>query len=202
MILLSAGHYPESPGACFGTFCEHAEAVEWVNRIAFYLRHQIAVQVIPTGPLSEKVRTINDIHRLTPAALAVEVHFNSAGGMGAGSETLYCPPLLSSQPNIGMMAARIVQDAMGTIMSPNRGIKEGWYRQDKPGHVDYPGDVDGNEKPDYFLMCAPIALILEPEFIHRRDLIESKREVATRTIADALAKAAIVVGMHGHAAAI
>ena len=187
MILLSAGHYPAAPGACYGSFCEHAEAVEWVNRIAFHLRHEMEVQIIPTGPLTAKVREINDAHRRRPAHLAVEIHFNGdAAQQGKGSETLYCPGSVN-----GKRAAGIVQYHLAGIMLPDRGIKEGWYRQDRPGHVDYVGDVDGDEKIDYFLKATdPVALILEPEFIHNKQMIQAYRDLACVEIAFGLSLAA------------
>ena len=39
--------------------------------------------------------------------------------------------------------------ALAEIFPPSRGIKEGWYRQDFPGRVDYDGDVEGDEKRNF-----------------------------------------------------
>lgn len=190
MILLSAGHYPADPGACFGSFCEHAEAVRWVERIANEIvRIGYDVDLVPTGPLAVyadknlvggKVWWINERHKKTPIDIVVEVHFNSdSAHRGIGCETLYCPGSLK-----GQQAASILQAVMTPILSPGRGIKEGWYRQDKPGHVDYPGDVDGDEKIDCFLKATdPVALIIEPEFVHNKDVIAINRERACLAIA-------------------
>lgn len=212
MILLSAGHTPEAPGACAGSFCEHAEAMEWVKRIAWQLRHDMEVQVIPSAPLAiykrdangktvkdengrpivigGKVLEINDAHARRPAHLAVEIHFNSAPGhAGKGSETLYCPGSVK-----GKRAADIVQRRLGATMLPDRGVKEGWYRMDRPDHVDYVGDVDGDEKIDYFLKATdPIALIVEPEFIHNRQMIHAYRDLACVEIAFGINLAAAAI---------
>lgn len=186
MILLSAGHYPAAPGACFGDFCEHAEAVRWVGQTAVLIRQQMRVDIVPSGALAAKVAHINS-YRREPVLLACEIHFNSdPSHQGHGSETLYCPGSAKSR-----RAAEIVQSALGRVLPPDRGTKEGWYRMDKPGHEDYPGDVDGDEKPDYFLAATnPVALIVEPAFIHDRDLIERMRAEACEALATALLAAA------------
>lgn len=196
MILLSAGHYPESPGACWPArasgdtpvLCEHEEAMRWVNTIQYHIRNQMAVDIVPTGPLEKKVEIINEIARGNrPVLLVAEIHFNSCGGCGAkGSETLYCQGSVK-----GKRAAQTVQYRLGGIMLPDRGVKEGWYRMDKPGVVDYPGDVEGDEKIDYFLReTDPIALIIEPEFIHNRNMIHAYRDLACVEIALGLVQAA------------
>lgn len=186
MILLSAGHYPESPGACFFGWCEFEEAEKWVNIIAHFVREQTHVDIVPTGKLPKKVKWINEYPHWKPK-LAVEIHFNSSHGQkGDGFETLYCP---GSEK--GKTAAQIVNDSLVGIFPKNRGIKEGWYRMDRPGVEDYPGDIDGDEKPDYFLKATnPIALILEPEFIHNRALIETNRDAACKALAGSLLKVA------------
>ena len=190
MIVLSAGHTPDSPGACSGSFCEHAEAVEWVNRIAYQLRHDLQVQIVASGPLSQKVREINETHQRLPVQLAVEIHFNSdPQHAGHGSETLYCPGSAK-----GERAAQMVQRHLGSTMRPDRGVKEGWYRMDRPGHVDYPGDVEGDEKVDYFLRATkPVALIVEPEFIHNRRMILAYRDLACLEIAFGINRAVAAI---------
>jgi len=197
VILLSAGHFPQSPGACYGSFCEHAEAVQWVGLIGSeILNAGYAVDRVPTGPLAVfaereliggKVWWINERHKKTPVSLAVEIHFNSdAAHTSAGCETLYCPGSAK-----GQQAAGILQNVMAAIFKPDRGVKEGWYRMDRPGHLDYPGDVEGDEKIDYFLKATdPVALIVEPEFIYNEGLIAQRRELACRAIADAIIHAA------------
>ena len=185
MILLSAGHYPKEPGACFPdenrTWCEHEEATHWVTIIALYIRQQMGVAVVPSSWLGDKVKWINT-YRPVPVLVA-EVHFNSdISKKQKGCETLYCP-----RSKKGQAAAQIVQNAMSSIFPPSRGIKEGWYRQDSPGHVDYPGDVEGDEKVDYFLAkTKPVSLIIEPEFIYNRGVIEGVRDIGCEIIAKGL----------------
>lgn len=183
MIVLSAGHHPQATGASYNGRIEHEEAVRWVGRIASLLAPSHVVNIVPTGTLEQKVACINRWHQQTPVSIAVEIHFNSdPQHAGRGSETLYCPGSRG-----GLAAAKIMQDSLGPIFPPSRGVKEGWYRMDKPGHIDYPGDTDGDEKIDYFLKTTlPVSLIVEPEFIHRATEIDSFWVVGCEVIADAL----------------
>ena len=70
-ILVSAGHYPKKPGACFEGFCEHDEACRWASMLAAALDGHAVL--VPTGVLKEKIEFI----KLRQPTLAVEVHFNS-----------------------------------------------------------------------------------------------------------------------------
>lgn len=183
MIFLSAGHYPNSPGACFFDFCEHAEAFKWVTKISLLIRQQSHVATVPSGFLSEKIKWINEF-KSEPGDLAVEIHFNSNVDV-KGCETLYCPGSEKS-----MKAAEIIQAAMEPLFPPGRGIKEGWYRMDRPGHIDYPGDMNGDEKLDAFIKdTKPPAVIIEPDFISQRARIEQNRDSACLVLASAIIKA-------------
>ncbi len=181
MIILSAGHFPEDPGACFQGFCENGEAVLWVKLIHDCLSAAFPVVIAPSVWLGDKVRWIND-YRPKPKLVA-EIHFNSdASRKGKGSETLYYPRSIK-----GQKIAQIVQDSVASFFPPNRGIKEGWYRMDKPGHIDYPGDVEGDEKVDYYLKKTNYpAIIVEPEFIHNKTTILAARDETCEVIAHAL----------------
>jgi hypothetical protein len=137
----------------------------WTHNVANYLQNladrRVDVFLAPTGGLRNKVRAINAEH----CDLAIEIHFNACGNCGAsGCETLYFPGSTK-----GKAAAEIMQQALVDAMgNRDRGVKEGWYKMDRPGVVDWYGDEDGDEMPDYFLKatnCA--ALILEPEFIEK-----------------------------------
>jgi hypothetical protein len=58
---------------------------------------------------------------------------------------------------------------------PSRGIKEGWYRMNK------------ENGPDFFLDKSKCpAVILEPEFVHRSELIVKNREVTINQLSEAL----------------
>lgn len=189
MIYLSAGHYPESPGACHNDFCEYDEAAKWVVLLQKLLQPRTTVLMVPADKLTAKVAFINKTPT-KPGDLAIEIHFNSdVSKKQHGSETLYCPGSVK-----GERAALIVQNALSSLLGPNRGAKEGWYQMDKPGHKDYPGDVEGDEVPDYFLAKTNcVALILEPEFIYNRLAIESLRDVVCEVLADAIIEAANAV---------
>lgn len=169
MILVSAGHRPEARGACYQGFCEWDEATQWASTIVHHLRRDALL--VPTGHLQGKVKFIND-HNPT---VAIEVHFNSArdrsgNPVGAGSETLYMPGSAK-----GRYCAEIVQRTMAGIFQPDRGVKEGWYQ------------ADPANGPIFFLKrTACPALIIEPEFIHRQEVIQSNREAACHAVADAL----------------
>lgn len=173
MILLSAGHNPSSPGACYNGFCEYEEASKWVDILKTLLQQRTNVDIVPTGSLSQKISWING-YKEKPVDLAVEIHFNSdESKQQRGSETLYAPGSIK-----GQRAARIVQDAMSSLLGPNRGAKEGWYRMIRP--------PDPAAIPDAFLAKTnPVALILEPEFIYNRIVIESLRTVACEVLCDA-----------------
>lgn len=184
MIALSAGHYPEKPGACWppesARWCEHDLAVHWVDQVALIVRQQVSVQVVPPGWLGDKVRFIN---ALPACKLAVEVHFNSnASAKARGSETLFCPG-----SNRGARAAEAVQRLIGVVFPPDRGAKPGWHRMDRPGHVDYVGDVEGDEHVDYFLAkTQPVALIVEPEFIFNVKTLQDLELSGCRALAEGI----------------
>ena len=167
MILVSAGHHAAAQGARAHGRTEWPEAMRWQEDILHTLGHRAGP--VPTGLMRDKVKFINQ----SGPDLAIEIHFNSAkvGGkhVGRGSETLYKPGNDRSKH-----AATIIQAYLGDVFPPNRGAKEGWYRMDRPGVTDYQGDVEGDEKIDYFLRetnCPSI--IIEPEFIHRHDVIDA-----------------------------
>ena len=189
MILLSAGHEPNAKGASYNGFNEHDEATIWVQTIYDIISAGDLYQcsIVPTGSLTDKVKWINS---QSDAQLIVEIHFNSDESKRQhGSETLYMP---GSEK--GKWAAEIVQAEMAGLFPPSRGVKEGWYRMDKPGHVDYKGDVEGDEAIDYLLRATkPVALIIEPEFIYNREIIETKANAACVALAAAFVHVAEVL---------
>lgn len=182
-VALSAGHNPRAKGASNGEgFNEYDEAIKWVAYLVELFQANPAVEVVevPTGSLSSKIRFINQQKDI---GLAIEIHFNSCASVKAkGSETLYHPGSYR-----GRKAATIIQRSVASLMPPNRGIKAGWYRMDRPGIEDYAGDVPGDETIDAFLRdtyCP--ALILEPEFIQNKSAIESSRDICCDVIYEAI----------------
>lgn len=175
MIFISAGHYPEKPGACFGDFCEHAEAVKWVNEIVGIL--DTNCMIVPIGTLKQKVEYINNYYAEGVVSICIEIHFNSAKSdgkhIGKGSECLYMP-----ESQRGAYLAKGIQDALveGEAFR-DRGIKEGWYRMNR------------KNGPDYFLSKTKYyAAIIEPEFIQHVKRIEDNREATCGRIAAVLLK--------------
>lgn len=171
MLLVSAGHHPSKPGACYKSFCEHDEAVRWVDEICDQLGEQRCVKV-PPGVLRDKVRFINNRH---PVA-AVEIHFNSAvdsegNHVGSGALCLHYP---GSQT--GMSLATRIQQGLEPIFGRHwNGVMEGWYR------------MDPKFGPDFFLarISCP-SVIIEPEFIHHKELLQGNRYQACFAIAQSL----------------
>lgn len=181
MIFISAGHHPERKGARFKNYCEHDEAKIWVSELIGLLGDR--AKVVPTGLLKQKVEFINR----NKAELAIEVHFNSYKkwddrnkdgivdedeliAQGKGCETLYFPG-----SKLGKILADEVNAAMAQIFFPDRGVKEGWFRMKK------------DTVADYFLAKTNCpAIIIEPEFIHRIDIIQKNRTAACAGIASTL----------------
>ena len=80
----------------------------------------------------------------------------------------------------------MIQDSMSVIYR-DRCIQEGWFRADKPGRIDYVGDVDGDEKPLAFMSPPRFpSVIIEPEFIFNQAVIEATRNDACELIAKAI----------------
>jgi len=181
MILVSAGHHALAKGATWQNWNEYDEAKTWRDDIVHTLEHHAAP--VPSGLLRDKVKFINQVD----PALAIEIHFNSAKNMrghhvGSGCESLYKP-----EDHRSRHAAQQLQMAMAEVFQPSRGAKEGWYRMDFPGRVDYHGDVDGDEKIDYFLRATNCpAVILEPEFIHRMKIVHTGKGLCCLAICNAL----------------
>lgn len=181
MILVSAGHHEGAQGASWNGFTEWPEAMEWRQQLVGFLGEDVGAAV-PSGLLKDKVEYIN----ASPAVCAIEIHFNSAKingkHVGRGCETLFYPGSFR-----GRELASYAHQSLSTFFHPNRGLKEGWYRMDAPGTVDYHGDVDGDEVIDYFLRATHCpAIIIEPDFIHNMEQIQRKRAGTCRHMADNL----------------
>ena len=176
-VAVSAGHYPDSVGACHEGFCEYPETEIWQGLLACALAAKgIEVyKVDPTG-LGKKVSSLNAQN----CALAIEIHFNACGGCGAsGAETLYYPGSVK-----GKHAAELVQVRLCAAMgNRDRGVKEGWYQ------------MNPAKGPDYFLRTTNCtALIVEPEFVDHPDKIKSKRAPACNAMAEGIVDALAALG--------
>jgi hypothetical protein len=172
LVAISAGHNPEAKGATASNkhidgkpISEYDVTVPWAAELLRQIAEVETVEhlylrgmEVKTGKLGYKVEQINK----AKADLAIEIHFN-AGAKTNGVETLFAPDSKN-----GLNCAKVIHEHYAHVMdNKNRGIKEGWYKMDQPGRVDYEGDVDGDEKPDYFLAKTRMtALILEPEFMY------------------------------------
>ena len=178
---LSVAHYPKKAGARFRGFSEHYESMVWVLLVQRALESLgVEVVIAPIGELKGKVAWLNKQH----VDVALEIHFNgSVNPEVNGSETLYYPG-----SKRGKRFASIVHSSYEIFMcNKDRGVKEGWYRMDRPFVADYPGDKEGDEMPDYFLKKTNCpALILEPDFISQIQNISEKRFTACVKIAEGI----------------
>lgn len=174
-VFIAPGHYPEAPGAGFEGFYEHDEALRWVDVITRSDPDERVFVRVPGLTLREKALFINKRCH-TERDIAVELHFNSFVDehnqhRGSGSVTLYYPGSSASEK-----LARACQKVLAAHFPPDRGVVAGWYRGDE------------RRGPYYFLAkTACPAVILEPEFVHHRDLIQSKRAEVAQALAAALA---------------
>jgi len=170
MIFLSAGHYPNQPGACYNGFCEHDEAVRWVDLIQSHMG-MLDSLVIPTGTVNEKASWSN-IRK--PLAL-VEVHFNSVAGpdkTASGFLTMYQPDNPAS-----LALATTLHIAMDAYNGYDRGRWVGYYRLDESKGLTFL--LDKSTVP---------TVIIEPEFIHNVKEIVRVRELTCKRIAESLIK--------------
>lgn len=169
MIFLSAGHYPSAPGAKWERFVEHDEAIVW--RDMLYQGLNTRAISVPTGVLRSKVDFINE--RTLDGDIAVEIHFNAArdannNPIGRGCETLYYPG-----SKRGESIATTIQKVMAEFFPPDRGVKEGWYR------------MDPSRGADFFLAKTKCtAIIIEPEFVHRANVINDNREAVVNKLVE------------------
>ncbi|MDX1351553.1 MAG: N-acetylmuramoyl-L-alanine amidase [Thiomicrorhabdus sp.] len=171
MILISAGHYPEKPGACYKGFCEFDEANRWVDEIIKYLPEDVALKV-PPNTLKHKVAFINARN----PTIAVEIHFNAAvdstgKNVGSGALCLHYPDSVSGFK----YASEIHKPLVDLFGSHWDGVMEGYYRMNKKFGVDF-----------FLAKTKCPAVIVEPEFIHRKEKIIENRAEACKRIAHTL----------------
>ena len=174
MIIIFAGHHPQKPGACFNGFCEHDEALRWLDLMREMMpAHDLTIG--PVGTLKEKTQFVNERKPL----LAVDLHFNAAprkedgSYQGAGSMTLYYP----GSPK-GKLAAEATQAHVGVVFTPDLGAREGYYR------------LDPKRGADWFLARTTwTSLIVEPEYIHNKAAITGGREAGAVALCQGLSGA-------------
>ena len=184
MILISAGHHQTKAGACFEDFCEFDEAARWAKLIVEMIGDDKAL-LVPFGVLKDKVAFINE---RAQNSIAIEIHFNSAKvwedldkdgvvdegevrNIGKGAMTLHYPKSAK-----GIELAINVQEAVQPIFGKSwKGVMEGYYRMNPKFGVDY-----------FLAKTKCPSIIVEPEFIHRKEVIQKNREVACFNIAEVL----------------
>lgn len=184
MILISAGHHPTKPGACFENFCEFDEASRWAKLIIKHIGEEKGL-LVPFGFLKNKVAFINERAK---NSIAIEIHFNSAKiwedlnndgivnegemkNVGRGALTLYYPKSIN-----GLRLAKDAQNSIEPLYGRHwNGVMEGYYRMNPKFGVDY-----------FLAKTHCPSIIVEPEFIHHKEKIHEHREVACFNIAQAL----------------
>ena len=166
-VFISAGHFPQRPGACWRGFCEYDEADKWVKEIGLAMHEEFATQV-PPGAIKSKVEYIRA--RAVPGDVVVEIHFGYSVGehpSGRGCIAMHTPYDEESRE-----LARVCLRAVSRYFAPSLGVTEGWYR----GRPDF--------GPHFLLGSLEIpAVLLEPQFIHHREEIQRKRAACCEAIA-------------------
>lgn len=188
-VFVSAGHNPAQVGAVFKdsnnkVYTEYQHTSRYAAALVSALTAiKVPVVSVPASSLSGKIAFINKTAK--PGDIAIEIHFNSSpSGKGKGCETLYSPKSVKGEA----LAKRVQGAIVKAIPSmTDRGVKEGWYKMDVPGRVDFPGDVNGDEIPDAFLAnTKPVAVIVEPYFMSEVEGILSNVDLIARAIASAV----------------
>lgn len=166
-IYLSAGHNPDAQGATYNGVSEYDLTPKWAKAVFTILTNDgYPCKLVPTGSLTSKVAFIN---RGGIPTLALEIHFNS-NIEAHGSACLHYP---GSKKGIELATNILTEFEKNAIFQPNRGPKEGWYRDS--------GIVD------YFLRATHCpSVIVEPEFIRNLDIIEREFHKGTQSIAQGI----------------
>ena len=165
MVLVSAGHHPSAKGAHHGDFYEHDEAVLWRDELVTLLGGLgMAVpvpQVASPGAEREKAEFINSA---ADARLAVEIHFNSLDTTQTLPSERGCLTYYYPGSQVGRRAAQRVQEALRQFFPPDLGAHDGYVRMEKARGI------------IWFLRDTKCpALLIEPQFIDRKEDIQAKR---------------------------
>ncbi len=176
MIYISAGHHPYAKGAHHGGFYEHDEAVRWRDELVTQLGNLGKAVPVPDAdsPMAEAQKA-GFINLADDARLAVEIHFNSLDTTQTlpserGCLTYYYP---GSQP--GRRAAQRVQEVLRQFFPPDLGAHDGYVRMEPSRGI------------IWFLRDTKcMALLIEPQFIDRKEDIQAKRVDCCIALATAL----------------
>ena len=176
MIIVSPGHNHYARGASYEGFCEYPETLLWANLIAEELKLMgRRVVVLKEKELKDKVKKINDICKEEKQCFAIEVHFNGAKSKSvSGCETLYYP-----NSEKGKLLACCIQSKIKKVFPPDRGVKEGWYQQNKTNGI-----------VNYLLRATNCpTVIVEPEFVSQYEDIIRKHQEGCKQIAEGVFQA-------------
>lgn len=123
-ICLSPGHTPDAPGASRGTITEYGLSSAIIGDLVFRL-DQAGHKAYLIGADSN-ARQVEKINAINPS-IGLELHFNSFSTPEMhGTETLY-----SGSDKGGALAFNVNYSIVEALGTKDRGIKIGYYRQDK-----------------------------------------------------------------------
>ena len=165
MILVSAGHHPSAKGAHHGDFYEHDEAVLWRDELVTQLGGMGKAVPVPDAdsPMAEAQKA-GFINLADDARLAVEIHFNSLDTTQTLPAERGCLTYYYPGSQTGRRMAQQVQEVMRQYFTPDLGAHDGYVQMNKTMGV------------IWFLATTKCpALIIEPQFIDRKEDIQSKR---------------------------
>ena len=193
-IYVSAGHHSTFKGARHLEFWEHDEALLWRDEIVALLGEKGRSVAAPPADvvaitedelkdqkarerveMSARLYKLDQINKAEDARLAVEVHFNSLDTTQTlpsehGCLTYYYP---GSQP--GRRMAQRVQEVQRQFFQPDLGAHEGYVQMNKSMGVIW-----------FLALTKCPALIIEPQFIDRREDIQAKRHDCCVALANVL----------------
>lgn len=146
-IVISAGHYPGSPGVCANDLIEFNVAEAVVMQLSILLRDAGYLVVKVSGMLSEKIRNANEAK---PDA-AVEIHFNGhTDPTSNGTECLH-----GSNPRDKILAGHIQIQLIKRLGLRDRGVK----------FADYQGTPDVIDECAFSRLIDAPATYVEPCFL-------------------------------------
>ena len=183
MIYISAGHHSTFKGARHLDFWEHDEALLWRDELVSLLGEKgravtsppadvvaITEEELKDPKARQRVETaarmykLNQINKAVDARLAVEVHFNSLDTTKTLPSERGCLTYYYPGSSIGRSMAQRVQEVLRKFFTPDLGAHDGYVQMNKSMGVIW-----------FLAMTKCPALIIEPQFIDRREDIQTKR---------------------------